>query len=171
MRPQKNQKYLAFVRSQPCAVCGSQRNIEAAHTGARGLGQKSSDFSAIPLCAVDHRTGSDSYHRLGPKRFTVKHALDIPALVAGLNAIGLRGLQGHAPSRREDSPEFSRSRCICGWRSVWYRLRHDALAALHHHIDESSTPTTPIATNGVVHITNGQVQKKLPSLILVVERL
>ncbi|MGA3028347.1 MAG: hypothetical protein ABSF98_26665 [Bryobacteraceae bacterium] len=52
----------------------------------RGLSQKSSDTSAIPLCARHHRTGDDSYHRLGPRRFSEVHQLDIPVLVARLSA-------------------------------------------------------------------------------------
>jgi len=62
--------------------------IEAAHTnalGARGLSQKTSDFSAIPLCIAHHRQGADSYHRLGEKRFAHEHRLDLSQLVVGLN--------------------------------------------------------------------------------------
>ena len=46
------------------------QGIEASHTGPHGLGQKSSDFSAIPLCYQHHRTGKDSYHKLGPQKFS-----------------------------------------------------------------------------------------------------
>jgi hypothetical protein len=60
--------------------------VEVAHTGPRGLSQKSSDTSAIPLCARHHRTGEDAYHKLGPRKFSEVHALDIPALVARLSA-------------------------------------------------------------------------------------
>ena len=59
--------------------------IEASHTGPHGLGQKSSDYSAIPLCANHHRTGKDSYHKLGPRRFSEVHNLDIRAIVFRLN--------------------------------------------------------------------------------------
>ena len=86
MRPQRNPRYLAWIRTMPCCVCGSTRGIEASHTGPRGLSQKSSDFSAIPLCSQHHRTGNDSYHRLGPRQFSERHKLDIPALVRKLNA-------------------------------------------------------------------------------------
>jgi hypothetical protein len=41
-----------------------QLGLEASHTGPHGIGQKSPDFSAIPLSAKHHRTGTDSYHRL-----------------------------------------------------------------------------------------------------------
>ena len=76
---------LAWIRTQPCLVCGRTRWIEAAHTGLRGLGQKSSDYSAIPLCVAHHRTGRDSYHRLGVRQFAQTHNLDIPGIVRRLN--------------------------------------------------------------------------------------
>jgi hypothetical protein len=86
IKPVRNPGYLHWIRSIPCAVCRTRRGIEAAHTGPHGISQKSSDFSAIPLCARHHRTGEDSYHRLGPRRFREVHGLDIPALVARLSA-------------------------------------------------------------------------------------
>ena len=70
MKPQRSPRYLAWIRTQPCGVCGSTRRIEASHTGPHGIGQKSPDTSAIPLCAKHHRTGPESYHRLGPKKFS-----------------------------------------------------------------------------------------------------
>jgi hemin uptake protein HemP len=85
MKPQRNPRYLAWIRTQPCCVCGSRRGIEASHTGPHGLGQKSPDSSAIPLCRRHHRTGDDSYHRLGPRKFAQIHNLDIPAMVRRLN--------------------------------------------------------------------------------------
>jgi hypothetical protein len=86
MKPVRNSAYLAWIRTLPCCVCRTTRWIEAAHTGPRGLGQKSSDTSAIPLCAKHHRTGNDSYHKLGPRRFAAVHGLDIAAIVARLSA-------------------------------------------------------------------------------------
>jgi len=65
--------------------CGAKKAVEASHTGPHGIGQKSPDSSAIPLCAKHHRTGNDSYHRLGPRKFSKKHNLDIPAIVRRLN--------------------------------------------------------------------------------------
>ena len=85
MKPPRNPRYLAWIRTQPCCVCGTKRAIEASHTGPHGLGQKSPDSSAIPLCPKHHRTGEDSYHRLGPRKFAQKHNLDIPAIVRKLN--------------------------------------------------------------------------------------
>jgi hypothetical protein len=85
MKPVSNPRYLAWIRTQPCLVCGSTRWIEAAHTGPHGLGQKSPDISAVPLCAAHHRTGKDSYHRLGPRKFGEVHDLDLGAIVLRLN--------------------------------------------------------------------------------------
>ncbi len=79
--------------------------IEAAHTGAlgpRGLSQKSSDFSAIPLCFWDHVGGPDSYHQLGERRFAARRGLDLPALVSRLNA-AYRELTKEARSEIEDN--------------------------------------------------------------------
>ena len=70
----------------PCSVCRTTRAVEAAHTGPHGLSQKSSDRSAIPLCARHHRIGDDSYHKLGPRKFSEVHSLNIPAIVTRLTA-------------------------------------------------------------------------------------
>ena len=85
MKPRRDPKYLVFIRSFPCVVCGSTFRIEAAHTGPRGLSQKSPDRSAIPLCARHHRTGADSYHTLGRRKFEERHSLDIEKIVSRLN--------------------------------------------------------------------------------------
>jgi hypothetical protein len=75
--------YLRWIRTLPCSVCHTAREVEAAHTGPHGLSQKS---SAIPLCARHHRTGYDSYHRLGPRKFAEVHELNIRAIVSHLSA-------------------------------------------------------------------------------------
>ena len=43
-------------------------------------------MSAIPLCARHHRSGDDSYHKLGPRKFAEVHQLNVPAIVARLSA-------------------------------------------------------------------------------------
>lgn len=68
-KPARNEAYLAFLRRLPCAACGSARLVEAAHTGPHGLGQKSADVDAIPLCFHCHRGDADSLHNVGPERF------------------------------------------------------------------------------------------------------
>jgi hypothetical protein len=86
VKPVRNPGYLQWIRTLPCSVCRTTRQIEAAHTGPHGISQKSSDLSAIPLCRKHHRTGDDSYHKLGPRRFAELHRLNIRAIVARLSA-------------------------------------------------------------------------------------
>ncbi len=82
--PDRSPEYLAWIRTLGCAVCsrvnGGVTVIEAAHTnalGPKGMGQKTSDFSAIPLCSGHHREYPDSYHRLGEPEFVRQHRIDV----------------------------------------------------------------------------------------------
>ena len=59
--------------------------MEAAHFGPRGLGQKADDRRTLPLCPKHHRTGNDSYHKMGPAKFAQHHCLDVNALISILN--------------------------------------------------------------------------------------
>ena len=86
MKPMRHPGYLQWIRTLPCSVCQTTRAVEAAHTGPHGLSQKSSDLSAIPLCVTHHRTGDDSYHKLGPRKFAEVHQLNIRAIVWRLSA-------------------------------------------------------------------------------------
>jgi hypothetical protein len=49
------------------------------------MGQKTSDFSAIPLCSAHHRENPDSYHRLEEK-FSHTHRIDLQGLVPELQS-------------------------------------------------------------------------------------
>src|SRR5438876_7146610 len=86
MKPTRDPDYIRFVRGQPCCVCERTWGIEASHTGPRGLGQKASDQSCIPLCWKHHRTGRDSYHTLGRVRFSQVQGLDISAIILKLRS-------------------------------------------------------------------------------------
>ena len=108
MKPFRNPGYLQWIRTLPCSVCRTTRAVEAAHTGPHGLSQKSSDLSAIPLCARHHRTGSDSYHKLGPRRFAEVHQLNLGAIVARLS---------EKPMMRVDSGAF-----VCQFGDQEYEL-------------------------------------------------
>jgi len=78
----RDRKYLAWIRTQPCLTCRTTRGIEAAHTGKAGMGIKSTDYSALPLCGPCHRTGAASYHNLGERRWSDAWGVDIGARVA-----------------------------------------------------------------------------------------
>jgi len=79
----RNIPYMLWIKTLPCAVCG-RNGAEAAHTGARGLGQKAPDEQCIPLCPDHHRHRRDALDVAGPRRFEEIHGIDIKALVVRL---------------------------------------------------------------------------------------
>jgi hypothetical protein len=53
-------EYLDYVRRRKCCAPGPHSGrIEAHHAGERGLGQRASDWTAIPLCTYHHRCFHD----------------------------------------------------------------------------------------------------------------
>lgn len=79
-KPERNPAYLRFVKRFPCAGCGRTWTVDPCHTGPHGIGQKSSDKSAIPLCRNCHDRFDED-----PRGFAEKHGLDIPAVIERLN--------------------------------------------------------------------------------------
>lgn len=79
----RNFPYMLWIKTLPCAICG-RNGAEAAHTGARGLGQKAPDEQCIPLCPDHHRHRRDALDVAGPRRFQEMHGIDIKALVMRL---------------------------------------------------------------------------------------
>lgn len=145
--------YLRWVRQLGCSVDScvmGDRSVDAAHTGPRGLSQKSSDFSCIPLCRRHHQEFDAN-----PRVFALKTGIDIPALVEALNDIGLTGLSVHRPARKVVSPQFIRSRCVCGWQSGWFRLLRDAQQSLHSHLADQQNPDTSVKTTQRVAAVGG----------------
>ena len=53
-----NQKYLSWVRSQPCCMCGSRIGVRAHHIKGvghlSGIGMKSGDQYTMPCCDDCH---------------------------------------------------------------------------------------------------------------------
>jgi hypothetical protein len=123
VKPQRNAQYLAWIRTLPCVVCGSTRGIEASHTGPHGLGQKSSDYSAIPLCVKHHRTGSDSYHRLGQRRFSALHKLDIRAIVCRLTLKPLVRLEAGCFVAHLEGERYVLGKISNGFATALHRMR------------------------------------------------
>ena len=82
MKPQpkphtpRDPAYLAFIRKQPCCVCGKQS--VAHHVQSGGIGIKSSDRVSVPLCdPFGHHT---ELHRIGKKTFSIKYNIDLLSL-------------------------------------------------------------------------------------------
>ena len=102
IKPERNPRYLAWIRTLECIVCSWWRNApelyrrkglwlqttptEAAHTGPHGIGQKASDYTCIPLCKEHHTEGRESYHKLGERKFRAKHGLIVVKLTEALRA-------------------------------------------------------------------------------------
>lgn len=61
-------EHLNRVRELPCCICGMEPS-EAHHIrdGQVGMGQKASDYEAIPLCFICHRVGPYSIHHMGTR--------------------------------------------------------------------------------------------------------
>ena len=71
----KSEKYLHFVRNQPCVIC-YELSSEAHHvrfSNNSGTGIKPSDTWAIPLCHNHHV----AIHVMGQKTFCAGHDIDI----------------------------------------------------------------------------------------------
>lgn len=69
IKPDRDSKYITFVRLQPCIVCGIISPNHAHHTETGGMGTKGSDYSCIPLCAVHHTSGTYAIHQIGNNNF------------------------------------------------------------------------------------------------------
>ena len=81
--PARDRKYMAWIRTLPCAHCDTTYGIEAAHTGSDGgMRLKASDYSCVPLCNDCHQAAPISYHR---NRTAM--GIDFPALVRRLNDV------------------------------------------------------------------------------------
>ena len=89
---QKNPAYLAYIRTQPCCICGKAAPSHAAHVRSgypeagwrpTGMGEKPDDWRTLPLCAYDHLYGPQSQHRANERKWWASHGLYPPALVEG----------------------------------------------------------------------------------------
>jgi hypothetical protein len=77
--------HLKWLRTLPCAICGKQGGIHAAHLRtasprhgklATGIGQKPDDSWAIPLCAEHHILGEAAQHQDQELVFWKRHGID-----------------------------------------------------------------------------------------------
>lgn len=82
---QRDDDYLAWIRQQPCCLCGDNLSVEAAHLrvgsvndGKRytGLAEKSSDKWALPLCGRHHR----EQHSMNEREFWASYGINPFAL-------------------------------------------------------------------------------------------
>lgn len=81
--PARNSRYRAWIRSLPCAACGSGDAVQAAHTKNAGMRIKGSDYSCVPLCHCCHREYDNGLR--SKELFEVDHNLNLADLVRRLN--------------------------------------------------------------------------------------
>jgi hypothetical protein len=93
-----NLLYRKFVKTFPCCACGGLYNIEFAHTGHRGLGQKASDLDGIPLCRKCHTL----YHEIGRIAFELVKQLSIRTIIATLQILAQ---EAGIDLNRDDTPK------------------------------------------------------------------
>lgn len=74
--------HAAYVRSHPCACCGTSRDIESHHEPDRRHGGSMKDQT--PLCSRCHREAPNARHKIGRRRFETIYKLDLVALAAHL---------------------------------------------------------------------------------------
>ena len=59
----EDEPYVRWIRGRPCSAKGMggdcQGRIEAHHAGERGMGQRSHDWTCVPLCMSHHRAWHD----------------------------------------------------------------------------------------------------------------
>lgn len=65
MKPIRDPKYLAFIRTLPCCACKTTLNIVVHHFGRRGISIKAGDDKTVPLCWNCHKI----VHDRGRKEF------------------------------------------------------------------------------------------------------
>ena len=72
----KDPKYLAWIRKQPCVITG-KTPCEAHHTQTGGIGMKGNDYSALPLHHAEHQR----CHQVGARTFWGIIVYDLDRLI------------------------------------------------------------------------------------------
>jgi len=60
IKPVRDAKYLAFIRQQPCVICGAPHAVPH-HVYTNGMGTKCNDTDTLPTCVYCHHMIHDEY--------------------------------------------------------------------------------------------------------------
>lgn len=110
--PKKDPAFIAWLHRLPCVACWFEKysdrsgalavyiefaaagmwsdrtfDVEAAHIGDRGQGQKCSDREACPLCSRHHDRGSAIGHHVLGKTFWTRYGIPKLELIEALNTL------------------------------------------------------------------------------------
>jgi Protein of unknown function (DUF968) len=97
VKPIRDKKYLDFIRSLPCLICGAAGS-EAHHEAREGhgtMGGKPGDDRTIPLCVNHHAFGGTKKHpgsvhgmgKLTGRKYWEEYGVDIEEWIVRLNLI------------------------------------------------------------------------------------
>lgn len=82
----RDKRYLGWIRTLDCAVCGRKGPNDPHHVnkeGHGGKGIKGDDTRAIPLCNEHHR----EFHDKGRLTFAERHGIDYEITIEALNRV------------------------------------------------------------------------------------
>jgi hypothetical protein len=82
-KPARAWKYRAWIGTLPCAACGSEADVQAAHTVNNGMASKGSDYSCVPLCPSCHHEYDNGLR--SKELFEADHNLSMASLRTRLN--------------------------------------------------------------------------------------
>lgn len=74
----RDRKYLDYVATLPCLVCGRTDTVVPAHTGHSSMGMKDGDDMVIALCYLHHEALDGRYIKNsegGKEKWLVKNVL------------------------------------------------------------------------------------------------
>jgi len=79
----RDKKYIEWIRSLSCCVCGYFPPSDPHHSESGGKGIKGSDYSCLPLCHTCHQL----IHNKGKDTFCKEHSLDLKETCDSLNEV------------------------------------------------------------------------------------
>lgn len=114
---QRDEKHLAFVRTQPCCLPFCKREAEAAHlrmanlpTGKEFTGRgKPDDKYTVPLCPYHHRIGIDCQHNSNERLWWELRGID-PWPIAASLWIASGGFERELEPKRAPRPRKIKAR-------------------------------------------------------------
>lgn len=86
--PYRSEKYLQFIREQPCIICG-KNPCDPHHTSKAGIGIKGPDLEAVPNCYSHHH----EVHLIGRFTFQQKYNVDFKDAIIRLLSLYVGGLE------------------------------------------------------------------------------
>ena len=118
-KPYRSKKYLLFVASHSCCMCGSRYGVVPHHSATGGMGTKCSDDLCVPLCFRCHE-------EIGHSRKDAIHGLAV--IIAELRAEYDEVLKSEQAARNKKYRESHKSEELA-YMKEWYEAHKSEVAA------------------------------------------